>query len=184
MSKTSLHKNAIQLRQPLDGLEDVISAETALVTPEPSLAQQNFAEEADINTIVNRYLRTGEMPEYSQAGWGVDITGLPADYHAMLNALNAADDAFMQLPANVRARFNNDAGEFVEFFNDPANQDEMISLGLATDSRTSSDPRFQNSAVGADDGTSPNPLDGGEVKPSKKPVKMAGGSLHDGGAGD
>ena len=52
------------------------------------------------------------------------------DYHSALNAVIAADAAFMELPASVRARFSNDAGAFVAFCSDPANRAEAEALGL------------------------------------------------------
>lgn len=86
---------------------------------DPTLAQQQFAEEADINTIVNKFLRTGEMPdEISKPQFG-DFTAVVDNYHDALNFVIAADDAFSALPAKIRARFNNDAGAYVDFFNDP-----------------------------------------------------------------
>jgi hypothetical protein len=36
----------------------------------------------------------------------------------------------MQLPSDIRAKFDNDPGEFFEFCTDPKNADEMVQLGL------------------------------------------------------
>lgn len=47
-----------------------------------------------------------------------------------MNALIAADDSFMELPADLRARFDHNPGKFVDFCSDAKNRDELIKLGL------------------------------------------------------
>lgn len=133
MSKTSLQKsdnNIPFLRSAYDGFSDVVSAQTGLFCEDPTLAQQQFADEADINTIVNKFLRTGELPDETAKPRYGDFTGAVNNYHDALNLIIEADEAFMQLPAKIRARFNNDAGEYVEFFNNPDNRSEAEDLGL------------------------------------------------------
>ena len=48
-----------------------------------------------------------------------------------MNAIKAGDDAFAELPSNIRERFNNDPAEFVDFCLDEANNEEAAKLGLA-----------------------------------------------------
>lgn len=108
---------------------DGVSFETGLVCPEPSLTQQQFAEEADINTLVNRFGLTGELPQNVTMPSYADFSEI-VDYHTAMNRVVAAREAFAAMPANVRARFGNDPGQFVEFFNDEANRDEAKRLGL------------------------------------------------------
>jgi len=103
----------------------------------PSLTQQSQAEEADINTIVRRFGLTGHMPQSVRAPtWG-DFDGV-WDYRTALEAISEANNAFMEYPAAVRARFENDPAQFVDFCSDPANLGEMASLGLAIPRQTSS----------------------------------------------
>lgn len=97
---------------------------------EPSRTKQSFAEEADINTIVRRFNLTGQLPQNVQVPQYVDF-GEVTDYFSAMLQVRAADEAFMALPAAVRARFHNDAGELVAFVSDPANADEVVKLGLA-----------------------------------------------------
>lgn len=110
---------------------DKLSADTALVCPEESLTSQEFAEEADINTIIDRF-GIGENPVEARK-WvtNVDIAEAPDNYMDVMNQLNEARDQFMSLPAKVRSRFENDPGQFVNFVSDPENVDEMVRLGLA-----------------------------------------------------
>jgi hypothetical protein len=48
-----------------------------------------------------------------------------------MNAIRAGDDAFAELPSDIRERFNNDPAEFVDFCLDEANNEEAANLGLA-----------------------------------------------------
>jgi len=124
-----MSKSAVFLRTPYN--YDVIEASdaSALVCDDPSLAQQHARDESDINTIVKRFGLTGELPSGVRAPSYGDFTDA-TDYHTALNAVIAADAAFMQLPADVRTRFNNDAGAFVDFVSDDNNRAEAEKLGL------------------------------------------------------
>jgi phage internal scaffolding protein len=98
--------------------------------PDASLTQQQFKEEADINTIVNRFLKTGVLPTPNTFPQYVDFEGV-FDYQSAMNLVRAADESFMRMDAKVRSRFNNSPQEFLEFFADPANIEEATRLGLA-----------------------------------------------------
>jgi phage internal scaffolding protein len=105
------------------------SNESGLTCQEPTRAQQHHAEECDINTIVRRFGITGKMPiNQSQARYG-DFTDA-VDYHTAMNAIIAADDDFMRLPADIRTRFGNDPANLIDFLNKPGNRAEAESLGL------------------------------------------------------
>lgn len=105
------------------------SDNTGLMCVDPSLAIQSAREEVDINTIVRRFGLTGQLPTDLRAPTYGDFTAV-VDYQTALNAVIAADAAFMQMPAHVRERFANDTQKFVEFASDEANRDEMRKLGL------------------------------------------------------
>lgn len=105
------------------------SSESGLVCDDPSLAQQNFKDECDINVIVRRFGVTGQLPSNVRMPSYGDFTGV-TDYQSALNSVLAARDSFMSLPAEVRSRFSNDPALFVDFCSDPANRDEALKLGL------------------------------------------------------
>lgn len=112
--------------------QELVSQETALACPEESLTHQEFAEESDINTIIDRF-GIGENPiEIQQWVNNVDIADAPNDYQSVMNQLNEARDQFMSLPAKVRSQFDNDPARFVDFVSDPGNGDELVRLGLAS----------------------------------------------------
>lgn len=121
--------SAVFLRTPYNYDTMEASDASGLECPEPTLAQQNSKDECDINTIVRRFGLTGELPSNvrtPQYGDFIEAT----DYHTSLNAVRAADAAFMELPAHIRSRFNNDAGALVDFVSDDSNRAEAEKLGL------------------------------------------------------
>lgn len=117
------------VRSPFNYDREAVSDATGLRCEDPSLAVQDQRDEVDINTIVRRFGLTGKLPEDVRAPTYGDFTGI-GDYQQALNAVIAADAAFMEMPAEVRARFDNDPARFVDFCSDKANADEMAKLGL------------------------------------------------------
>jgi len=95
--------------------------------------QQHFREEANINTIMSRYKKTGILVDPVKAAharkalYG-DFTGI--DFHAAQNVVAQGMQAFSQLPALIRKRFDNDAGKLIEFLQNPDNVDEAVRLGI------------------------------------------------------
>lgn len=98
--------------------------------PLEKVTKDSFAEECDINTIVRRFGLTGQLPTDVRAPMYGDFTDA-MDYRSALDAVMAAQDSFMAMPADVRQRFGNDPAAFVDFCSDPNNRDEAIKLGLA-----------------------------------------------------
>jgi phage internal scaffolding protein len=96
----------------------------------PSLALQSQREDADINTIVKRFGLTGEIPQNVRLPTYGDFVGI-SDYHAAMNAIGEANSSFQLLPADIRSRFDNDPGKFVDFCSDPDNIDGLREMGLA-----------------------------------------------------
>lgn len=117
------------LRTPYNYDTMEASDASALECLDPSLAQQHARDECDINTIVKRFGLTGELPNGVRAPQYGDFTAA-TDYHTAMNAVISAQESFMQLPAEIRTRFNNDAGAFVDFCSDENNRAEAEKLGL------------------------------------------------------
>lgn len=124
-----MSKKAIFLRTPYNYDTDAASNESGLACEEPSLAQQHFKEECDINTILQKFNITGMLPQSPLSPRYGDFTGI-GDYHTALNRVIAAQDEFEALPAQIRARFNNDPAQLIEFLQDEANRPEAEELGL------------------------------------------------------
>lgn len=117
------------VRKPNNYDVDEVSDETGLFCADPSLASQEFAEEVDINTIARRFGLFGEMPEGVSMPLYGDFEGV-SDYHSAMNVVAQAREAFDQMPAEVRARFQNDPGRFVDFVSSEDNREEARKMGL------------------------------------------------------
>lgn len=78
-----------------------------------SLTQQHFKEECDINHILEMYTKTGELPVNPHEMRYADVSEI-SDYATMRAALAQADNDFLDLPARVRERYNNDTVEFLD----------------------------------------------------------------------
>jgi len=117
------------VRNPYNYDMALVSQETGLVCKDPSLAQQHMKDECDINIIVERFGVTGQLPVTPiEPSYG-DFSGV-SDYHTALNKIKAADEAFMALPAKLRAKFDHDPNALLNFLENEANKDEAIQLGL------------------------------------------------------
>jgi phage internal scaffolding protein len=118
-----------RVKNPITYDRDQNSAGSTFVFSKPSLAKQSFRDECDINNILRQFNVTGQLPLGSVQPQYGDFSGI-TDYQSALNAVMAAQDSFLQLPAKVRAKFDNDPALFLEFASDEVNRDEMKALGL------------------------------------------------------
>lgn len=124
-----MSKNAVFLRTPYNYDKDAASDESGLRCEDASLAQQHFKEECDINTILEKFNVTGLLPEQTLSPRYGDFSGI-GDYHTALNRVIAAQDEFEALPAQIRAKFDNDPANLIEFLDDENNRPEAEALGL------------------------------------------------------
>lgn len=110
-----------------------------------SLTRQSMSAECDINNIMKKYERTGILDHQNryEGGYG-DFTSAPENYHEAMNQIIEAQDMFLSLPAQIRKKFANDPGNYLEFATDPANAEEMIKLGLAVARKTPVQERSDN----------------------------------------
>lgn len=119
----------IKVRQPYTYDTDAASNESGLHCEDASLTQQHFAEETDINYILKQFNITGMLPTSPISPQYGDFSNIN-DYHSALNAVMAAEDEFDSLPAQIRARFDNEPAALIDFLGNEANRDEAIRLGL------------------------------------------------------
>jgi len=119
----------IKIRQPYAYDTDAASNESGLHCEDASLTQQHFADECDINNILERFNVTGLLPQNPLSPRYGDFSGID-DYHSALNAVMAAEDEFDTLPAQIRARFDNEPAKLIDFLSDENNRDEAVKLGL------------------------------------------------------
>jgi len=121
----------------------------------PGRTKQEFANEANINTIMERYRRTGQLPSvpFPQEAQFADVSGL-GSFAEVQQRVHRAEEAFASLPAKIRTRFNNNSAELVEFLQDGRNYDEAVSLGLVIKKEeppvTTPEPKAPTNAVPAE----------------------------------
>lgn len=97
---------------------------------EKSLTMQEFANDADINVIMKRFGAYRELPLVAKAPPEYGDFSRVFDFHTAMNEMVKVQDAFEQLPAEIRDKFKNDPGEMWNFVNDPANLDKAKEFGL------------------------------------------------------
>lgn len=119
--KISPRRVAISFTNKIDG-KDV---------KEESLTKQSDRDSVDLNLLVKR-ARGGEILENVR-----DINALVMgdfsqvqDYDQALNAINAMNEEFAELPSHIRNKFENNPQKLVEFIGDNNNYDEAVELGL------------------------------------------------------
>lgn len=118
------------VRQAFDYDTDQVSQATGMeFDPEEGRTQQSFRDEVDINTIVERFGLTGELPDNMRLPQSGDFTGI-TDFHTAMSAVRQAQEQFMQLPGAMRERFNHDPQRLLSFLEDPGNLEEARKLGL------------------------------------------------------
>lgn len=98
--------------------------------PTPGVTvQQHMKTEVDINRIIAKAQQTGQIPPGR-------IGGTFAEYPREIELMDAydlvadAEESFAALPAQVRARFQNDPVLLCQFLGDEKNRAEAVSLGL------------------------------------------------------
>lgn len=142
-----------------------------LVCPEPSLTKQSAADEVDVNKLMERFAKTGQLSVSDiQPVYG-DATQVP-DLFTSLTIVKNAERSFMALDANTRERFGNSVANLYAFLSDPKNHEEGVSLGfLAAKPKKAGDvqdtgpkaPKGDAGPVGAVPATSNPPSGGGAL---------------------
>lgn len=90
---------------------------TALYCLDPTLAQQHGKEEADINTIVDRFLTTGLVPQIPVPPTYEQFDEV-FDFQTAMNLIAAGKASFMAMPAEIRNAFHNSPELFVNTIDD------------------------------------------------------------------
>lgn len=105
-----------------------------------SLTRQEFVSQCNINNIIKKYVKNGIDPFVitQDAKYG-DFTNIPSHQEA-LDFVLRAEDHFMQLPVELRYRFQNDPGLLMDFLSDSRNREEAVRLGLVVEKKSPASP--------------------------------------------
>lgn len=112
----------------------LIRRAVSFVCDGPSLTKQSESDACDINKLMKNYERTGVPPPMGDPGFYADVSSVP-DYQRAIAIVEQAHEVFASLPAEFRARLDNDPAKYLEFVADPANRPEMIKLGMIVESK-------------------------------------------------
>ena len=137
------------------------------------------AKGADINLIVAQYKKSGTLPRVAMSNPLYGDFTFPEDLHLMREAVERAEDRFMDLPADVRAAADNDWVEFMRMFDDPSRRPVLEAAGLILDSSpavvsaafaASDSGSVSDSSVSSDSGSADSSASGGSSDSSAAPA--------------
>lgn len=100
-------------KTPYNHNTELEALRTSTACLDESKAQQHGKEEADINVIVNRFLKTGTMPQIPLPPSYANYEG-EFNFQDAMNIIAAGKQSFMGMDAEVRDAFRNDPARFVE----------------------------------------------------------------------
>lgn len=116
-----------------------------------SMTVQADFESTLIPNIINQHIPANPNPPM----FG-DFSDTPEDLAEAYARVEAAEERFMSLPSDVRARFGNDPFRLLEFLQDEGNRDEAVKLGLCMPRKPSIDG-VTPSGAGLSDPPAPPP---------------------------
>lgn len=122
----------------------------------PDMADQSQVKDADINTIVARFLQKGIVPQLNTKGIFADTTQFP-DLQAATNAIIEAENIFMTLPSFLRENFRNNPQMFFEY---------LKGNHIEVDEYLRNPKNFEK--VQTTESTTPTEIPSGNPQPSKK----------------
>ncbi len=99
--------------------------------PGKGRTKQSFAEESNINLIMKKYEKTGMLDHLNKYDGKYGNFIAAPDYHTAMNQIRSAGEMFMEIPASIRSKFDNDPAQFLKFAQDPENFEAMKKMGLA-----------------------------------------------------
>lgn len=106
--------------------------EKGLEFVQPSLTQQQFKDECEIESLLRAHNLgqvMGILNNHGQQPLYADITDIP-DFHDAQNHVARAREYFEGLPSDVRSRFNNSLSEFLTSLNDPGAREALTEMGV------------------------------------------------------
>lgn len=99
------------------------------VSTSPSITQQHFANECDINQIMARVVQGQAAPLQSGSPLFGDFSNITSFQDAQ-NKILQAQEAFNHLNPLIRRRFGNNPAQLIDFLAVKENREEAIKLGL------------------------------------------------------
>lgn len=120
-------------KTPYNHNTDIEARRTGTYNDEPSLTKQEFKEEADINVIMERFTRGGQLPPPVLPEHFLDLAERPT-YFDTQQRLAEANTTFYMLPAELRAKHLNDPARWADAVVkavEAKDGDAILELGLS-----------------------------------------------------
>lgn len=126
-------------KTPFNHDTDWEAQSTALTCKDPSLTQQQFAKDSDINVILSKFMQTGELNTTGQAVYQDVEEG---DLQDRIITRWEVDKAWSDLPAAVRNILKDPRTftDYVQHCLDTGDLDPLRELGLATPVKSTAEP--------------------------------------------
>jgi len=163
---TTKAKKCITIQRPQ--IRDAYSPKNPVYarTGGPSRTKQSFAKETDLNYLMDRYKKTGQVPAVNnrqpQYGYAPAV-----DFQEALELVQDAKTMFSELPASVRQGFDNDPAKLLAFVEDPANGPEQYAAKGLTEAPADETPPVYPTAAA----TPGEPYKGSDTPPVSNPPK-------------
>ncbi|AXL15252.1 internal scaffolding protein [Microviridae sp.] len=126
--------------------------------------QRQFKDECDINTVMRKFEKSGVVTHINERSQDyIDLIGVE-DYHTSMNLIIEAQNLFDSIPAKIRRKFNNSPAYFLEFVQNPENEEELIKMGFAKAIQGSSET--QNKKSGGEPPKKTRKASSGPIEPS------------------
>lgn len=89
-------------------------------------------EQADINSIIAKWIKTGSTVQPGVHAKYGDFTGV-VDFHEAVNRVKEAEESFLRLPIAVKRACDQDPGKFLDLVYSAETREELEELGLVTE---------------------------------------------------
>lgn len=109
------------------GLEGITFTQVTLTKPQ-------FASECDISNIINKFMRTGQLPVMNERPTIQSTEGLPDNFQDLMDSMVKVRQQFDTLPLEERNKFNNNPELWLEALANEknVNEPEKIEEALAS----------------------------------------------------
>jgi phage internal scaffolding protein len=133
-----------------------------------SRTNQSFKDQCDVNLIIAKYRKTGEITHVRNVAQGsyMDCASVP-EFQEAQNIIARANSLFADVPANIRAHFDHSPEKFFAFLQDDKNAEEAIKMGLATKRPAPKPNADELLAKIVENTTPPVEPEGGKKKPKE-----------------
>lgn len=151
-----------QFKTPWNHDTNFESQRTAIYCNDPSLTKQEFKEDADINVLIERFMRGGDLPPPVLPEHFTDLSGRPT-YFEMQTKVAEANATFYKLDAELRAEHGNDPTRWADAVVkavEAKDGDKLLKLGLTLEAIKPQTP---------EGGTPPSPATPGAATSQKAP---------------